>query len=167
MDGSLARYRKASSYVGGYLDKVTDAIGYAAIFGAFGYRVYLDTGDALAIVVALAIPLSLLTRAYVYWVVAMMQKQAGVSQTAGVDKRKDFSNSTWRERMVMYAKSMPRVIEFAESDLFFWLGLAIALGQPWMRYSVYFLGVATGVWFVGIIAVRTLAVLDLERTKKK
>src|SRR5688500_3660666 len=31
MDGSLARYRKASSYMGALLDKVTDAIGYGAI----------------------------------------------------------------------------------------------------------------------------------------
>ena len=165
MDGSLARYRKASSYMGALLDKVTDAIGYGAIFAAYGYRVFVDTGDVYAIVIAMAIPLSLSIRAYVYWVVSALQKQAGAVQTAGVDRRKDFSNSTLRERAVMYVKSMPRVVEFAESDLFFWLGLAILIGE--MHRGVYFLGIATGIWFVGLIAKRILTVLELERNKKK
>ncbi len=165
MDGSLARYRKASSYMGAFLDRLTDAIGYSAVFGVFGWRVLRDTGDATAMVVAFAIPMTLLVRGYVHWVVAAIQKQAGAQQTMGVDKRKDFSQSTWRERAVMYVKSMPRVIEFAESDLFFWLGLALILGEPWLQRVIYFLGVATGIWFVGLMAKRILTVLELEREK--
>ena len=163
MDGSLARYRKTSSYMGAFLDRLTDALGYSAVFGAFGWRVARDTGDAYALVVAFAIPMTLLVRGYVHWVVAAIQKQAGATQTMGVDKRKDFSQSTWRERAVMYVKSMPRVIEFAESDLSFWLGLALVLGEPWMRRSVYFLGAATGIWFVGLMGKRILTVMELER----
>ncbi|MBA3817559.1 MAG: CDP-alcohol phosphatidyltransferase family protein [Deltaproteobacteria bacterium] len=166
MDGSLARYRKTSSYLGAFLDKITDALGYAGIFAAFGWRVYVDTGDAAAIVAALAIPLSLLIRAYVYWVVGSMQKLAGVAQTTGVDTRVDYSRATFAERARMYVRSMPRIIEFNESDLFFWLGLAIALGGVWMRYGIYFLAIATGVIFIGIMIKRFAAVLRLERERK-
>ncbi len=167
MDGSLARYRRASSYMGAFLDKITDAIGYAVVFGAFGWRVYTDTGDALAIVVALAIPLAMLTRGYVYWVVVTMQKQADANPTAGTDQRKDFSSSTPRERAVLYLKSMPGIVEFNESDLFFWLGLALALGEPWMQRGVYFIGIASGLWFVAIMGLRIVTVMRLERDRKR
>ncbi len=167
MDGSLARYRKASSLMGAFLDKITDAVGYAVVFGAFGWRVYTDTGDALAIIVALAVPVMMLTRGYVYWVVVTMQKQAGTSTTAGTDQRKDFSDSTLRERAVLYVRSMPGIVEFNESDLFFWLGLALALGEPWMQRGLYFIGIASGLWFVGIMMVRIATVMRLERDRKR
>lgn len=165
MDGSLARYRKRPSALGAYLDKITDAIGYTAVFGAFGWRVHLDTGDDLALVFAFVIPATLLIRGYVYWVVAALEKQADAEASTGIDKRKDFSTATARERAAMYVRSMPRVVEFAESDLFFWLGLALVLGEPWLQRSIYFLTLATGCWFIGILTRRTLRVLELDRKK--
>lgn len=167
MDGSLARYRKRPSALGAYLDKVTDAIGYTAVFGAFGWRVHHDTGDATALVLAFAIPATLLIRGYVYWVVAALEKQAGADASTGIDKRTDFSTATLGERASMYVRSMPRVIQFAESDLFFWLGLALVLGEPWMQRALYLLGFATGCWFIGILVRRTLRVLELDRRKTK
>lgn len=165
MDGSLARYRKASSVLGGYLDKVTDAIGMTVVFAAVGWRVYLDTGDAAAVLVAFAVATSLVIRGYVYWVVAHLEREARIeAPSVGVDKRVDFSTLGPGARFVLYLKSMPKVLAFAESDLYFWLGLGVVLGR--LREVVYGLGVATGIWFILIMAARLRTVLRLERSRR-
>jgi phosphatidylglycerophosphate synthase len=161
MDGSLARYRQASSMMGAFLDKVTDMIGLLAITAAYGWRVYADTGDAIAIVVALMISGLLLVRFYAYWVVAHLERERGGKPTAGRDKRVDYSTLSFRERAIRYAKSMWKIVELGESDLYFWLGLGVVLGR--MRETVYALGIGVAIWFVAILAFRYRTVRALDR----
>ena len=165
MDGSLARYRKASSTMGAFLDKVTDVLGLLCVMAAVGWRVYLDTGDAAALLVALLVPATITVRGYVFWVVAHLEREHQVTKpTVGVDLRRDFSTMTVRERALLYVKSMARVVAFAESDLYFWLGLGILLGR--LRETTYFLGIATGIWFLIILTLRVRTVLELERARR-
>lgn len=165
MDGSLARYRKASSVLGAYLDKITDAIGLSCVMLALGWRVYLDTGDAHAPLLGASIALTLVVRGYVYWVVAALERDAAVDRrTVGVDRRRDFSTMRWPERLRLYGASMWKVVLFAESDLFFWIGLGLLLHR--LREAVYLMALGTGVWFVIIMVARLRTVLQLERMKR-
>ena len=54
MDGQMARYRGASSRSGSLFDKITDQIQVTLWFGAIGYAAYIQSGDALPILLAVA-----------------------------------------------------------------------------------------------------------------
>jgi phosphatidylglycerophosphate synthase len=164
MDGSLARYRKASSAIGAFLDKVTDMIGLVAITAAIGWRVHVDSGDAVALLVSVLIAASILLRSYAYWVVAHLERERKVAKPTIGDHRRDYSTMTFRERAGLYVRSMRRIVEFAESDLYFWFGLGIVLGR--MREMVYFLSFATGIWLLVMLAVRFWTVVKLDRARR-
>jgi len=153
MDGTLARYRRASSALGAFLDKVTDQIGLCAVMACLGWRVAGETGDPHVLLVALGIAGSFLLRAYMFWVVAHLEREhAGAERTAGGELRRDISQLGLRERAALYARSMIRIVGFAESDMYFWLGLALVLGR--VHHAIYLLGAATGLWLVIIVVYR-------------
>ncbi|HVV86484.1 MAG TPA: CDP-alcohol phosphatidyltransferase family protein [Kofleriaceae bacterium] len=163
MDGSLARYRKASSVMGAFLDKVTDMIGLLVVMACFGWRVWVDTGDAFALLVATLIAGSIVLRGYVFWVVASLERERKVQKPTVGDRRRDCSTMSFGERAALYVRSQWKIVEFAESDLYFWLGLGVALGR--MRQTVYFLGVATGFWAAVILGWRYWTVRKLEAAR--
>lgn len=163
MDGSLARYRKQSSAIGAFLDKVTDMIGLIAITSALGWRIYTDTGDAVALLISVLIAASILLRSYVFWVVAHLERERAAPQPTIGDHRRDYSTMTFGERARLYVKSMGRIFAFAESDLYFWFGLGIAIGA--MREMVYIVAAATGTWLVVILGYRFWTVVKLQRKR--
>jgi phosphatidylglycerophosphate synthase len=164
MDGSLARYRGTSSVLGSYLDKVTDAIGMVAVTACVGLRVFQDTGDLNAFLAVAFAGVSHVIRGYVYWVVSHIEASRAVAKrSAGVDDRVDFRDLPLRARLMLYVKAFPRIFVFAESDLYFWIGLGFLGG--WAREICYLLGGATAVWFVIVLVVRTRTVLAIDRNK--
>jgi phosphatidylglycerophosphate synthase len=153
MDGTLARYRATCSPFGAFLDKVTDQIGLCAIMVCLGWRVLGETGDSHALLIAIGIAGSFLLRAYMFWVVAHLERErAAARPTAGGELRRDISQLGFRERAALYARSMVRIVAFAESDMYFWLGLALVLGH--VHNALYFLGAATGLWLVIVMVYR-------------
>jgi hypothetical protein len=54
MDGQMARYRKTSSRLGSYLDKLTDQIQIFIWFGAVSYAAYHQSQDILPVFLAFA-----------------------------------------------------------------------------------------------------------------
>lgn len=52
MDGQMARYRKTTSAVGGFYDKLTDQIQVMLWFGAVGYAAYAESSDILPVFLA-------------------------------------------------------------------------------------------------------------------
>ena len=166
MDGSLARYRKAASVLGSFLDKITDVLGLLTVMAAVGWRVYLDTGDAGALLVAVLAGTSIVVRGYVYWVVAHLERERQVeAPSVGVDARLDCSSLTLGGRARLMLRSMPRIIAFSESDLFFWIGLGIVLGR--LRAATYLIGLATAAWLLIMLAIRGRTVLALERARRR
>lgn len=164
MDGSLARYRKASSAIGAFLDKVTDMIGLVAITAAIGWRIYTDTGDAAAMLVSVLTAGTILVRNYAFWVVAALERDRKVAKPTIGDHRRDYSTMKFRERAGLYARSMGRIFAFAESDLYFWFSLGILLGR--MREMAYFLAAATGVWMIVVLGYRFWTVVKLDRARR-
>lgn len=161
MDGSLARYRKASSVMGAFLDKVTDMLGLVSLGAAFGWRVYTDTGDAIALLLAVLIATSILLRNYVFWVVAHLERAHAAAKPTIGDFWRDSSTMTIGERARLYVKSMRRIFAFSELDLYFWFGLGIVLQR--MRELIYVVAVATGLWLIGILIYRFWTVVRLQR----
>jgi phosphatidylglycerophosphate synthase len=53
MDGQMARYRKVSSPVGSYYDRLTDQVQVALWFGAAGYAAYLQTASVTPVFLAM------------------------------------------------------------------------------------------------------------------
>jgi phosphatidylglycerophosphate synthase len=150
MDGVLARYRRAASVFGAFLDKVTDAIGLLAIMGAFGWRVRHETGDGAALVLCLVAAMLWITRLYAYWVVAFYEKEKRMpAPQAAAETRRDFGDLGLGERLRYYLASTYRVFFFAEADAFFWLGLALVTG--WLRPIAWIYGVGLAAWSLGIV----------------
>jgi phosphatidylglycerophosphate synthase len=155
MDGILARYRKASSVLGAFLDKVTDAIGLLAVMGAFGLRTYRETGDGWAFAVVLAGVGLWQARVYAWWVLAYFEKQAGMPKpTSGGEPRADFGDLDLGGRLAYYAASTWRIVMLSEADAFFWLGLALATG--WLQPIAYLYGGGLVLWSIGMLTQRAL-----------
>lgn len=53
MDGQMARYRKVSSPVGSYYDRLTDQVQVALWFGAAGYAAHLQTASVIPVFLAM------------------------------------------------------------------------------------------------------------------
>jgi len=164
MDGTLARYRKKPSVMGAFLDKVTDMIGLLGIMSAIGWRAAVESGDAHVMLAAVLIAGAILLRSYVFWVVAHFEREHEVQKPTVGDQRKDFSALTLRERFVMYLKWQWTMIEFAEADLYFWLSLGLAIGE--LRWTVYLVAIAVGVWTVLIIGRRYWTIHQIDVRKR-
>jgi phosphatidylglycerophosphate synthase len=136
LDGCLARYRGRSSALGAYLDKVTDAVGLAAVLGAFGVRVVRDTGDLWALAIVVAGAVLWLARIYAYWVLAFLERDGRLP------------TSTWR------------ALFLSEADAYFWLGVALATG--WLRPIAYLYGGGLAVLSIAVLIVhgRRAAAVD-------
>lgn len=165
MDGSLARYRKRPSAMGAFLDKTTDMVGLLGIMSALGWRAYVDDGDALAMMVALLIAGGTLLRFYVYWVVMHLEREAKVAAPSVGDKRFDYSAMTAKQRLMLYVKSMTKVVFFSEADFYFWFSLGLLLGIN--REMIYFMGATNGVWLVLILGRRYWAVHQIDARARK
>lgn len=160
MDGSLARYRRRPSVLGAFLDKVTDAIGLLALSAALGCRVFADTGDLTALLLAMLTGVSYVARSYVYWVVAYFEKANDVQPTTGPATRQDFGELGFGARMRYYLASTPRILYVGEADIYLWIGVGLMLGR--LREVAYFLGVMLGLWFVIILVHRFRTVLSID-----
>lgn len=53
MDGQMARYRKVSSSVGSYYDRLTDQVQVALWFGATGYAAFVQTASVIPVFLAM------------------------------------------------------------------------------------------------------------------
>lgn len=164
MDGTIARYRKTSSVMGAFLDKVTDMIGLLAIMAAIGWRAAVDSGDAHVMLASVLIAGAILLRSYVFWVVAHFEREHAVAKQTVGDLRKDYSSLTVRERLVLYVKWQWTVVEFAEADMYFWLSLGLVLGE--LRWTIYFLAAAVGVWTVLILSKRYWTIHQIDVRKR-
>lgn len=164
MDGTLARYRKKPSVMGAFLDKVTDMIGLLAIMSAFGWRAAVESGDAKVLLASVLIAGAILLRSYIFWVVAHFEREHEVAKPSVGDLRKDYSTLTLGERFKMYVKWQWTVIEFAEADMYFWLSLGLVLRE--LRWTVYLLALAVGVWSVLIIGRRYWTIHQIDVRKR-
>jgi phosphatidylglycerophosphate synthase len=162
MDGSLARYRRAGSYLGAFLDKVTDAIGLVLVGGVLGYRVFVDNGDFFALYAGLFVGVAYVIRCYAFWVTKYHEREVNAPPSLGM-VRQDFGDLTFAQRLAYYARSSWRIVLVGEGDVYFWISLALIVGR--LRWVVWFLAIASALWFSVILVHRFVQMWRFDRSK--
>jgi phosphatidylglycerophosphate synthase len=149
LDGTLARYRRSFTKLGAFYDKVSDIVTWWLIVVAVGWRGYRETGDATYIVLATSAATALNIRSYMKWVAhaehervrwleARQDPAAAIERRTAPFKVPVPPRRTRKEWVRWFVSRFTRVYQFEEMDLFFWLGLALALDRmPWAVWLLF------------------------------
>jgi len=145
MDGTLARYRGRSSYVGYYLDKTVDIVCLAGIFAAFGFRTYTESGHLVDLVLPFAAFGGASVTAYCKWVAQRVETDVVLLGSLEAGTLEDFARRRAEqnpaesppERNLLdwlrwLGEAVKSILYFNEVDIFFFLALALVLGRPWL-----------------------------------
>lgn len=138
LDGTIARYRNAGSSFGGYLDKIGDAISWAAICLVIGWVAYRNSGDAYLLILAALATYGLLFSGYAKWLWAyedqrLRWRDAEGDPAAAVERENKRSKPApppqrSLKQWIRWALSrLFAIVRFEEVDLFFWIGLFLVL----------------------------------------
>lgn len=161
MDGTLARYRNNSSFLGYYLDKTVDIICLAGLFIVVALRVGRETQEIIDVILPLVGFAGASVAAYTKWVayrvetdIALFQSRQEGKLEAFVAKRLDQNPvipppqrtaGDWARWLV---KAIVSILQFNEVDIFFFLLLAMVLNEPMLftriMCSFYALGLVIG-----------------------
>jgi phosphatidylglycerophosphate synthase len=169
MDGTLARYRGTSSMLGYYFDKASDLVFHGAMFAAFGYRAWLETGQVVDLVLPIAAFSGQCAAGYAKWIATKVMGDAEViaahrdGQIAAlVEKRTRQNPSTppperdARAWAVFVARAVASIPKFNEVDIPFFAAVAVVSGQWWIFTQVMCAFYAFGVIGAPILFQRTL-----------
>lgn len=125
-DGQLARYRKVSSAIGSYFDKIVDTIGFLFVFSALAHVCVLETGELYYAHLATLTLFALLLSGYVKWVaIAEIVDRGGSADQA--NRRVPKAIKWWHIAIKLF--------EFTETDLHLWMSIFLALAKPtWLMW---------------------------------
>lgn len=159
MDGTLARYRGNSSYLGYYLDKTVDIICLAGLFIAIALRAYWATADLLDLLLPLTGFAGASVAAYCKWVYSRVETDIQLIEHRAAGTLDEFARSraeqnpfippperTVTEWIRFVGKAFWSIIYFNEVDIFFFLLLAMVIDQAWL-----FTQVMAGVYSLGLL----------------
>ncbi|NGX42167.1 MAG: hypothetical protein K940chlam7_00444 [Chlamydiae bacterium] len=135
MDGQMARYRKTSSPLGGFFDKLTDQIQVIIWFGSVGYAAYTQTQSVLPVFLAFTGVAFYSLRGYVKYVTIYteMSRDSGylekLSKEASRVKKKEtaglghgvLANFCW------FMGEQKKIFSFDEGVFVFMLSLALII----------------------------------------
>jgi phosphatidylglycerophosphate synthase len=134
MDGQLARYRKISSAVGSYFDRLTDQVQVALWFGAVGIVAYIQSSSVMPVILSLIgitfyglrgyskyIAIEIETTRNVGYPEAMMQLSK-VDTVAGL-------GFGFRANLLWFVREQLKVFRFDEGVLIFMLSTSLLFNQ--------------------------------------
>lgn len=159
MDGTLARYRGNSSYLGYYLDKTVDIICLAGLFVAIALRVYWVTADLLDLLLPLTAFAGASVAAYCKWVYSRVETDLQLIEHRKAGTLEEFARAraeqnpfippperSFADWIRFVGQAFWSIIYFNEVDIFFFLLLAMVLDQAWL-----FTQVMAGVYTLGLL----------------
>jgi phosphatidylglycerophosphate synthase len=159
MDGTLARYRSTSSYVGYYLDKSVDIIGLAGVFIAIALRAWWRSGDVFDLFLPMTAFAGASVSAYCKWVKSRVETDVELLEHLRAGTLESFARRRAEQNPVTpppartFADWVRFVMEafwsirlFNEVDIYFFLLLALVLDQMWV-----FTQVMAGVYTLGLV----------------
>ncbi len=157
MDGQMARYRKTSSFLGSFFDKLTDQIQVTIWFGSVGYAAYTQSQNVLPVFLAFTGVAFYSLRGYVKYVAIYteMSRDSGylekISKEASRVKEKEtaglgygvLANFRW------FMGEQKKFFSFDEGVFIFMLSLALVIDKLipmlWIfAISQLFYGLARG-----------------------
>jgi len=130
-DGQLARYRKTSSALGSYLDKITDFLGFLILFAALAEVSIHRTGDLWYMHLAFLGVFAPVMVGYVKWLVVADALKKGQSELDAAPPGP--ARITWW-RVAL------KIFEFREPDIYLWVGVALCLGHP--EWALWVIGIS-------------------------
>lgn len=159
MDGTLARYRDTSSYLGYYLDKTVDIICLAGLFVAVALRVYWVTGDLLDLLLPLTGFAGASVAAYCKWVYTRVETDVQLIEHRRAGTLEGFAASRAEQNPIVpppqrsfgdwirfVGKAFWSILYFNEVDIFCWVLLAFVIDQAWL-----FTQVMSGFYTLGLL----------------
>jgi phosphatidylglycerophosphate synthase len=120
-DGQLARYRKVSSPLGSYLDKITDFLGFLLLFAAFAQVSWKTTGEFYYSHLALVACFVPVMTGYVKWIAVAETLKRG---------KTELDASTPVMETGLWWRVPSRILQFREPDIFLWMGVALCINEP-------------------------------------
>jgi hypothetical protein len=149
MDGTLARYRGSSSYLGYYLDKASDLVFHGFMFGAVGYRAWAETGVLLDLVLPLAAFAGACAAGYSKWIATKVKGDADLlaarrdgTLEALADKKAQQNPSTpppkrsFTDWLKFLGEAVFSIFKMNEVDIPFFAAVAVITGQWWLFTQV-------------------------------
>ena len=172
MDGTLARYRGTSSYLGYYLDKTVDIVCLAGLFGAIGLRAWWKSGEIFDLALPMAAFAGASIAGYCKWVSQRVETDLelrvrakdGTLHQYAVKRSEQNPSQPPPERsfgawMRFLAQAVKSIVYFNEVDIFFFLLLALILDREWI-----FTRWASGVYAAGAFIAPIYFYYQLRRT---
>jgi len=140
LDGTVARYRRAFSTFGSVYDKTSDILTWFLICLALGWRVYQESGDALALALGTSSAYALAVRGYMKWLVAAESEKlrwhqakadpaAAVARRTGPPQISRPPTRTFAQWLRWLGRTSFQFYRFEEVDLFFWVSLGLVLDR--------------------------------------
>ena len=125
-DGQLARARGGGSALGSYVDKVSDLVWQALLFGAIGWLATRSSGEPMYLLLASAAFAANACAYYAYWVYRDGRSSRGEegSQSIG-GLGDDRPPLTWKKVL----RIQGYFFAFQESDIHLWIGVGLCLGR--------------------------------------
>ena len=145
MDGQMARYRKTTSQLGGYYDRLTDQLQVILWFGAISYAAYIQSDNVLPIFLAFIGVAFYSLRGYVKYVMiyikmshdsqylkALAQKESRTKKEDSAGLKFSFSaNLKW------FIAEQRKILEFNEGVFIFMLSVALILDELTLMLWVF------------------------------
>ena len=134
MDGQMARYRKVSSPVGSYFDRLTDQVQVTLWFGAVGYAAYVQSLSVVPVFLALVGVAFYGLRGYVKYIALEIETALDPDYPRKIARLKRqepaaglgfgiSANVKW------FLKEQPKVLAFDEGVFIFMLSAALVFNQ--------------------------------------
>jgi len=160
MDGTLARYRGISTFMGYYADKMSDIVTLAGVFFAMAWRQYEFAGNMADLLIPMAGFFGASISAYAKWVanrlftdIKLRNAMENGELDAYVRSRLDQNpiipppQRTMGDWIRWFFQAIISIKEFNEVDIYFFVWLALAIN--WIPLFTRF---ACGVYALGILA---------------
>jgi phosphatidylglycerophosphate synthase len=164
VDGSLARYRKMSSYEGAFLDKVSDSIALAAFLLAAGYRGSAEAQELWPLVAAAFMAAGFALRERVFWMTRFFElEHAGGAEPASV--KPGWGDLSFAGRWRYYASQSYRFFAVAAAEVYLAVSVAVLVGE--LEWTLYGLAALTGIWFLITVSARYLQARRLDRRPRE
>lgn len=175
MDGTLARYRGTSTYLGYYLDKAVDNLTLAAMFAAFAYRAWQQTGNPWELAICMFGLAGAQVAAYSKWVSQKVGLDADLAWHAKNQSLAGYAASRTNQNpitppphrsfgqwLAFIGEAVFSILKFNEVDIFFFLLLALVLNELWI-----FSMVMCGAYALGMLIAPIKFYFELQSKLKK
>lgn len=134
MDGQMARYRRVSSPVGSYYDRITDQVQVTLWFGAAGYAAFSQTNSVTPVFLALIGIAFYGLRGYAKYIALEIETARDPNYPARMAKLKAVKTTEGpsvglRAKLAWFGREQRKVLAFDEGVFIFMLSVALVFDQ--------------------------------------